>query len=350
MAFNYFDRLPHVPTVGNPTNPAAGSVLPLDSAYSYGSVGDCLALGFLAAWDTTLSKVHFWIDAVTIDSNGVVIELREQGAASDQSVGALVANGSMTYDPGGAAGWHTATFPTPPILAIGSAYYVCLGNIGSSPTSNYPSLTKTNGMKYNPDGTDGFFCVNITTDGWQTATRTKNMAPCIVAEFANGEAVGTPYSNRGDSSGAGTRGLLLKFNRPVAISGVRWASPDALVTKVEVFQEGQLPTDTPLRSVTLGTRLTEYGLCRFERLTLTANVAYRIVLTVGAGTALPQYSEIEGNPAALVRACGYGGGQWYFTEKDGGAWSDDIDKFPLMDVLIDGFPNGFSPIEPFVRI
>lgn len=337
-----FSALGHMPLRLGGIDSRTRSTNDISGTYNFGISGVALGIRFVAPVTTTIASFHFYIDAFNGTPDDVVVELRNVGAGADD-VGTLIA--SEHYAPS-APRWQTVNFATPPAVTAGTIYYLVVGNNSIDSGANYPVLIQDGGLDGSFKDARSFRRAK-TTNGFATNALSSIRLPPMVVEFSDGSVLGNPYLDVQTSpvNDAYPKGLRVRFDHPVIISGADWApGGQSAVDRLRIFEAPAEFVDPPLRDVVLAPQVYAIGHTRFAPLVLKPKTEYRIVIAnngelssfLSVDRAVMKIGPVDPDPPAAVLQAGYAGGEFFFTHADsGGEWFDFPNSLPLMTLLLD---------------
>lgn len=239
-------------------------------------------------------------------------------------------------------GWATFTI-TGVSMTAGLAYYVILDNRTGTPASHYPSVVYRAAACFhsmsNADNSTYLFQSGYTGDGFTAAAPTISSNAAGVVKI--GSAIfGNPWVDAGGAhaSNANDRGNRYTFKEDVVVSGIVGIAD----TNLSGFEINNASSGANLVTAGVATgdiyRQQKGGVCRFSPVTLSAGVAYDVVMTAGASDTFGTiYYMGEASPPADVAACrcvniGYVDGD------TPGSYTLDTTKVMRMNLIIDDMP------------
>lgn len=308
---------------------------PLDSAYTYGSAGDAVALRFVSPVSATLTDALFFVSAIAGTGGSVAVTLRN---ASSSTVPGTTAHASTTATTSAANKWVKATFGTPYELVRGVVYFLVINNADGAPTTNYPTVLYrgdfARASDYLQRGTMGL----TTTNGWSTGSERNDPCP-ILLRFGDGTYIGSAYTNQTTyASTTNERGLHISgLTEDCVFNSAIWNAGSTNMTGLKIYDESQAPGGTTLLTHAFQPLIGALGFTFFEPFTFRAGKTYRVVLTFVAADSGPRYYEVEDYTtyAADLSACCLFGGRVRSTIQSGGLFLNTDHHLPRMALAMD---------------
>lgn len=259
---------------------------PVDAAYVFETSGEAVFLRFLATNSQTSGNldVYFYCNGAPTGTPTYKCELRNGGTTQSMrpEVGgaqiAVTADVSPTTDT-----WMKFSF-TNVSLTTGLQYYLIVYNTHATPVSNYCSWIYRGALDQHGYATGFPFQTGYTDTGFTTnPTVTSSCTGCAVLKYSNGDIVGNPYVNTEAHAGnTNHRGIRVTFTADVVTWGLGYIGGGSAVTREMRIYQGA--------SLVVAGQLTEWAesgdnMIVFADQTLSANTAYDLVLSPGAGLA-----------------------------------------------------------------
>lgn len=346
MANRYSSHVPAGIGLGYITS-ATRTAFALDTAFTLGSAGKCVAFRFVAPATTTVTDFLFFLSAAPAGAHDLSVNLCAYSASLQP--GAAVTNGTATVSGGTTANkWIKVTFGTPPSITAGTVYFLVVGD-PSGAASNYSILTIGTHQGLTgiaPNSGAGQWRSVSSADGFATTGATVSvMAPACIA-FGDGTYMGMPYTltPTTDASAAVERGWLITPDEDITISYMVAATMPT--GSMKVYESGQNPGGTVFAGFNGGSAFSipasavAIGAVRFPVCALVGGAQYRVVIDPTGATTSPGYTQIEDDTthSAILEACGFPGISMQHTEESGGAWVDSPSKLPRLFLGIDQLP------------
>lgn len=315
----------------------------LNSAYTYNSAGDAVAMRFALNEAKTLTDVYCYLTALNgtpANVNDLNWEIRDNSADPNEPGSTLVASG--TYDPSGDSPpvWMTMATGLSQALLAGKVYFLIVADADGNGT-DYATI-----LRNGPFGAalrSMFFSPN-TTDGFQT-TNDRDPSAMVLA-FSDGSVIGNPYSRVTSNSYNVERGLKVQFDEDVELIGLQWANATVAgnLLGIKIYEDGNNPGGTTVYASTedyedANLHGTHY---RFESVvTLTGGTVYRVVFTSGGSDNDPRQPNFGAGaiPSDVALARYAGNSNWVFTrDSGGGGWTDDDTSLMTMMLVLGNMP------------
>jgi len=350
--WKFYEPQPIMLGIIEPGQALATTNINLSSNYTAGSAGNAIA-GF--RWngiDSPITDVYFYIPSFTgtaANVNDVLVEIRSYDLTSNLPL--LTAPGllgSGVVDPGGTAGWaHLSGLSISPTYLV--RFYVIIGDPDGNGT-DFAVVTSLVNIPTQFPLTDAtargaYGGGSITTTGGFASANTFSTTGVSshVLVRANGGVEGQSIvAAANHTSNSVKRGLYVgdvPFSFKLFSMSHGSSSTGNLVGYV--FDEDTLPAGSPLFTssneldTNAGTGLIGVSFARpFPDIHI--NNAYRFVFDPSGNTTNPvRLTMGTGSFDDNLRKARPGYGEWYYTDEDGGSWTDTEDELPNMGLLIE---------------
>lgn len=321
----------------------------LDSAYTFNSAGDGVALKFVPPWSKTLALAYYYITATTgtaANINDLDFELRNDdggGLAPNRSSPTLHTSASM--DPNGDAsvtGWHQFN-PADVALTAGTLYWAIVADADGNGT-DFATLFRGLSGTLGSTSLLGLSLMYTATNGFSTnPTITNDVVGGLLLEMDDGTMLGNALvTDAASTSSTNRRGLYVGgLTEQLSIIGIMAGTATANYSGIEIYDSSTNPGGTTLASGSsmLVNASGEAGHALATPYTLAKATPYRVVLTYSSASTAPRKLShgTQNGYGAKVREGRPGGSGWYWAEANGTTnWAnDDQDGYPHVTLLIE---------------
>lgn len=308
--------------------------LALDSAYTYGSAGDAYTWGFVALETANLTDLYVKVVSYTgtwASTDGVINFTIREGLNGTRIPGTtIVGSGTITLD-GSTTGWIKKSGLSISLTA-GKLYFIVVYDADGGAT-NY--VTMAIGTNSNTSGVDSIGRYGTTSNGFSTAYVSSGGLGCFVVKVGSSVLAGGTFDSIATvTSGTYERGMYFIPDEDCTLIGVM-----QIVDVQQLFQGNTLnlyngttaPGGSTLLSyttpsTTLGGASSDIplGVSLPTPYDLTANTAYRLVMSLASAATTPRKCSIGGSPDSTILAASIPfDGNCYWTHDNSGSWSDD---------------------------
>lgn len=314
------------------------STLALDSAYTYNTAGDGIAARFTLASAKTLSSAYVHITSFTgtaANVNDLNFELRNN---STNRPGTTL-HDSAVHDPASTTGWRKMTGLT--FAGSASTVYWAIVADADGNATDFATVLRNASQPQDVQATT-LSAAFQSTGGFVGAPTAASTVGSVVLVFTDGSALGNPFTALVTStSGTNQRGLRIDgLTETLLLYGVLSGTAMAnAATAARVWAGTNGPSGTGYLAegtnelISTAASFTTLGYAFSSTVTLAKSTAYRFVFTYGSVSTAPSRWQIGTGADANLRAAMLGGGNWYWTEDNAGAWADTTSEWPNTALL-----------------
>jgi hypothetical protein len=307
----------------------------LDSAFTFGSAGDCISVSFRAQETGNLTDI--WIkvkqyNGTWASTDGVInVQVRE-GFSASNIPGTLISSTTITLD-GSTTGWIKKSGLSIALTA-GKIYSIVVGDADGG-AANFVTLVSDYDSSFSSSGH------TFQNNGHFTSVNGFSSAGTIVGApiTMHWKQAGILYAGSGFDTIASIasstieRGLRFRVPEKCTLVGVTASLEDHTYFRnssaIKLYADGTAPGGTTLLTVTTPTvtgstpNMPTYFFESASRYDLQPNTWYRLVVAPAASTTLPRKATITGNPDDDIRAALLPfGTSSHWIEESGGTWDD----------------------------
>lgn len=304
----------------------------LDSAYTFNSAGDAMAIRFVAPKTVTLTDVYIFCDAITGTPSTMRVELRNYAGLALPG-GTLHASTTASW-PASSSKWVKATFGSPYTLTVGETYFLIVADAAGGAV-NYASPLYRGAI--NANDRLYYLAETVTSaNGFFTAGSAASCVPGFVLKFGDGTYWGQPFTdNLNYTSNTRERGFLLTPDCDMLLKGVVFTQASQ-INGFKVYPAASAPGGTALATISFGGVAGAAGAALWSPQLLQRGYQYRCVFTFGSASTAPVYWVIE-DYASFPEVAGAvtGDGAIQGTIDNGaGGWTDSPDQLPRATLLL----------------
>lgn len=322
--------------------------LALDSAYTYGSAGDCImAMAFISPESANLTDIWFKVKSYngtwgSTDGN-INWEIREGLNGLRIPGTTLTASGTFALD-GSTTGWHRITGLTVALTA-GKMYCLVLADADGGAT-NYVTLVSRYGTadQFQPIAIE----VGTATNGFASAYTSSSSAPACVVKIGSVYLAGQIWDAVSTvTNGTYERGVRFRPKEDCTFIGFGYTIDSVALVGghgLKLYADATSPGGSTLTSSSVAATTLGGGTAPLENQLILPSSAwydlsggtwYRCVFDPASATTTPRKATVSGSPdATLLAAAMPMGGDYYWTEESGGAWVDDTDAIALFGPIL----------------
>lgn len=314
----------------------------LDSAFTFNSAGDALAIRFVAPKTETLTDIYVFMDGINGTPATMTVQLRNY-SSNTLPGGTLHASTTASF-PASGSKWVKATFGTPYTLQAGTVYFLVIADAaGSAGTYASPcyrgAMNSNDRLYYLAEGVS-------TTNGFFSAGTALACVPPFMLKFGDGTYYGMPFTdNVNYTSNTRERGFLITPGCDLWLNGVVFTQASQ-ISGFKVYDADEAPGGTALATMTFGAGSGASGAALWTPQLLPRGYPRRCVFTFGSNSTAPVYFVIE-DFASFPELANvvFGDGAIQGTIDNGaGGWTDTPDQLPRASLLLSDVRG-----KPFLR-
>ena len=327
------------------------STLALNSAYTFNSGGDGVAMHYVGAGKAVANAYYYIPSAATgtkANINDINAELRNDngiGNAPNRASPTLHSSGSA--DPNGddvanadLTGWHKIALSAFPDT-YGTAYWLIIADADGGGV-DYATVQFALGSGTDPRPGNRLLGAPFShTAGFNANPSAAIAYPNLVLEYSNGSVLGWSSTSHAEvTSNTEEKGLRLGgMTEQIKLLGA-WANVNADRTGLKVYlDDGTVPGGTTQASGSAATYVsgTLYGMLLSSAYTIPKATALRIVFTGTLSRPRKLAIGTDNGYTTITRAARPGGADWYYAWANGTTdWAnDDQDAQPDMTLLFE---------------
>jgi hypothetical protein len=313
----------------------------IDSAYVHRTSGDAVAVRYMARSNEPINELYVFLDAVTGTLGSITMEADiydTDVTLANRPGTTLLDTSTTTTMPNAVDKWIKFEFATPYTPDVGEILWLIIKNTSATPATNAPLIRTANNAGYSQSNwATGF----VSANGFSGAGTLATELSFVVKEGDNYRGNPTTESvTNFNPIDANKKGIVVTppFDCvPVVLETV---GVDRDNTAIEIFEEGQLPTDTPIWSQLLEQtgRPTDNLIGAFVLIdppTLRKGKTYFMVIDTTAGASpnsifIRDYSSYSTVFDAFVDNINH----CESVREDSGAWVRSSEAYPRMGLLI----------------